>query len=91
MKQNAYSVSSKTSTYENMTIKKIIGENGLLPALCNGGTCPTVVLTENGDVFVQGYIPAASESSELQAPPGEGFVKMSLATFEKIAEHMSVA
>jgi hypothetical protein len=71
-----------------MVIEKIIGENGLLPALCNGGNCPAAVLTADGDVFVQGYAPAANENSQLQAPSGEGFVKMPRATFEKIARQV---
>jgi hypothetical protein len=71
-----------------MKIEKIIGEHGVMPALCNGGTCPAAVLTADGDVFVQGYAPASNESSQLQAPSGEGFVKMSRATFEKIARQV---
>jgi hypothetical protein len=70
-----------------MKIQKIIGEHGALPALCNGGTCPAAVITAN-DVFVQGYVPAHSENSELHAPAGEGFVKMSRVTFEKIARQV---
>jgi hypothetical protein len=71
-----------------MNIQKIIGENGTLPKLCNGGTCPAAVLTENGDVFVQGYLPQPAESGQLTAPGGEGFVKMPRATFEKIARQV---
>lgn len=69
-----------------MKITKIIGENGAMPQLCNNGACPAAILMENGDVFLQGYIPAVNE--ELKAPAGEGFVKMPRATFDKIARHV---
>ena len=69
-----------------MKITKIIGENGAMPRMCNKGACPAAILAENGDVFVQGYIPVAGE--ELNAPIGEGFVRMPRATFEKIARHV---
>ena len=68
-----------------MKIQKIIGENGTLPKLCGRGACPAAILADNGDVFVQGYIPAPGESNVLTAPDGESFVRMSRATFEKIA------
>ena len=71
-----------------MTIQKIIGEHGTLAQLCNGGACPAAVLTENGDVFVQGYVPEPAESGQLTAPGGEGFVRMPRATFEKIARQV---
>jgi hypothetical protein len=71
-----------------MTIKKIIGENGALPALCGNGQCPAALLADNGDVFVQGYVPAPAEGAALTAPAGEGFVRMSRATFEKIARQV---
>jgi hypothetical protein len=74
-----------------MKIHKIIGEHGALPALCNGGTCPAAVITENGEIFVQGYVPAHSENQELKAPAGEGFVKMSRTTFEQIARRVLAA
>lgn len=72
-----------------MKIQKIIGENGTLPQLCARGMCPAAILAENGDVFVQGYVPALAEGAELAAPKGEGFVRMPRATFEKIARQAS--
>jgi hypothetical protein len=71
-----------------MKIQKIIGENGAMPQLCGRGQCPAAILADNGDVFVQGYVPASSESAELTAPQGEGFVRMSRTTFEKIARQV---
>jgi hypothetical protein len=68
-----------------MTIRKIIGENGAMPQLCNGGQCPAIILAEDGNAYVQGLQLAANESSALVAPPGEGFVKMPLATLRKLA------
>jgi hypothetical protein len=73
---------------QKMKIQKIIGENGTLSKLCNGGTCPAAILADNGDVFVQGFAPAAAESAELTAPAGESFVRMPRATFEKIARQV---
>ena len=74
-----------------MTIKKIIGENGALPQLCKNGACPAAILADNGDVFVQGFVPAPAEDAALTAPAGEGFVRMPRATFEKIALQVLVA
>jgi hypothetical protein len=71
-----------------MTIEKIIAENGVLPQLCGRGSCPAAIISDTGDVFIQGYIPAHDESSTLTAPVGENFVRMSRATFEKIARQV---
>ena len=71
-----------------MKIRKIIGENGVMPKLCGRGQCPAAIIADNGDVFVQGYVPASGESAELAAPAGENFVRMSRATFEKIARQV---
>ena len=74
-----------------MQIQTIIGENGRLPQLCGRGACPAAILTDGNDVFIQGYIPAIAEGIQLTAPDGEGFVKMSRATFEKIARQVLAA
>lgn len=58
-----------------------------MPKLCGRGACPAAILTET-DVFVQGYNPKARESKKLTAPKGENFVRMSRATFEKIARQV---
>jgi hypothetical protein len=71
-----------------MTIKKIIGEKGIMPQLCNGGTCPAAILTEEGDLFIQGYTPSATERAHLSQPIGEDFVKMPREVFEKIARQV---
>jgi len=72
-------------------IQKIIGENGVLPQLCRGGACPAAILADNGDVFVQGFVPVPVEGAALAAPVGEGFVRMSRTTFEKIARQVLAA
>ena len=74
-----------------MTIQKIIGENGTLPKLCGNGSCPAAIIADTGDVFIQGYIPAANESDKLTAPAGENFVRIPRATFEKIARQVLTA
>jgi len=71
-----------------MTITKIIGENGPLVQMCNKGACPAALLADNGDIFVQGYVPADGEQRQLTAPSGESFVRMPRATFEKIARQV---
>jgi hypothetical protein len=82
----------KTKTLQNkMKIKKIIGENGVLPKLCGRGACPAAIISVQGDVFVQGYIPSAAESRKLKGPKGESFVRMSRATFEKISRQVLAA
>lgn len=71
-----------------MKITKIIGENGALPQMCGRGACPAAILADNGEIFVQGYVPIDAEQRELTAPLGEGFVRMSRPTFEKIARQV---
>ena len=81
----------KLKYYHNVKIQKIIGENGVMPQLCGRGSCPAAILADNGDLFVQGYIPAPAEGAVLTAPTGETFVRMSRATFEKIARQVLAA
>jgi len=71
-----------------MTIHKIIGEKGEMPRLCRGGSCPAAILTEEGDLFIQGYVPSADERCHLTDPVGEGFVKMPRTVFEQIARQV---
>jgi hypothetical protein len=71
-----------------MKIKKIIGERGEMPQFCAGGSCPAAILTEGGDLFVQGFIPSTDERGHLSQPVGEDFVKMPRAVFEKIARQV---
>ena len=68
-----------------MTIQRIIGENGPLSQLCNGGTCPAAILTDGEDAYVQGYQLKESERSHLSAPIGEDFIRIPIATLKKIA------
>ena len=70
-----------------MKIQKIIGEKGEMPQLCNGGSCPAAILTD-GDIFIQGYVPSATDRNHLSDPTGEDFVKMPRAVFEKIARQV---
>ena len=78
----------KTKYYNKMKIQKIIGEHGAMLKMCGKGACPAAIIVENGDLFVQGYMPAPAEAAELTAPSGEGFVRMSRATFEIIARQV---
>jgi hypothetical protein len=71
-----------------MKIQKIIGENGVLPQLCARGQCPAAILADNGDVFLQGYVPEPAQGPELTAPTGESFVRMPRTAFEKIARQV---
>jgi hypothetical protein len=71
-----------------MKIQKIVGENGILPKLCGNGACPAAIIADTGDVFVQGYVPAPAEQSELTAPSGESFVRIPRGVFEKIARQV---
>jgi hypothetical protein len=81
-------VHQKQKNTKPMQIQKIIGENGVMPKFCGRGACPAAILADNGDVFVQGYIPAVEENTKLAAPSGESFVRMSRSTFEKIARQV---
>jgi hypothetical protein len=79
----------KIQTTQVMTIQKIIGADGPRDQmLCRGGGCPAVILTEEGDLFVQGYTPSAAESDHLTGPAGEGFVRIPREVFEKIARQV---
>lgn len=72
-----------------MKITTIIGENGAMPQLCKGGSCPAAIIAEDGNAYVQGYVLAESENARLDAPVGEGFVRIPLATLKKIAAHVT--
>ena len=74
-----------------MRIHTIIGENGTMPQLCGGGKCPSVIIGDDGNAYVQGYQLGAGENAEFVAPAGEGFVKMPIATLKKIAAQVAVA
>jgi len=56
--------------------------------LCRGGGCPAAILTEEGDLFIQGYVPSATERSQLSEPVGETFVKMPREVFVQIARQV---
>ena len=73
-----------------MKITQILGENGAMPQLCGSGKCPSVIIADDGNAYVQGYNLAADESKSLHAPLGEGFVRMPLATLRKLASQVAV-
>ena len=68
-----------------MKIRRILGENGPMTEVCNGGAYPAAILTEGGDAFVQGYRLGTEERAELKAPEGEDFVRIPLEVLKKIA------
>lgn len=68
-----------------MTIQRIIGENGDMPELCNGGSCPAAILTDGDAAYVQGYTLGTEERAHLSSPKGEDFVRIPLAVLKKIA------
>ena len=72
-----------------MTIQKILGENGPQAELCNGGACPAAIIADNGNAYVQGYIPCPEAADVLTAPVGEAFVEIPLATLKKIAAQVA--
>jgi hypothetical protein len=67
-----------------MKITRIIGENGQQAALCNGSACPAFIQTDDGHVLVQGSRLSAAERSQLSAPEHEDFVKIPVATLQRI-------
>ena len=71
-----------------MEFVKIIGEEGPKVQLCNGGSCPTLLVTEDGNVVIQGNKLNPEESSELNVPEHETFVKMPLATLQQMTKHL---
>lgn len=68
-----------------MTIQKILGENGPQQAMCSGGSCPAAIIADDGNAYVQGYIPGIEAANTLEAPEGEAFVCIPIATLKKIA------
>ena len=68
-----------------MKIKQIFGEHGALPQLCGKGNCPAAIITDDGNAYVQGYELSAGEQAGLNAPAGEGFVRIPTAVLQKIA------
>ncbi|WP_411845618.1 hypothetical protein AAFN60_18545 [Roseibacillus persicicus] len=72
-----------------MTIQKIIGENGPQDELCNGGSCPAAVVADDGNIYVQGYLPSPEAAATLIAPIGESFVGIPMDVAKKIAAQVS--
>jgi hypothetical protein len=72
-----------------MTIQKILGENGPQDELCNGGSCPAAVVADDGNIYVQGYVPSNEAAETLTAPAGESFVRIPIAVAKKIAAQVS--
>lgn len=71
-----------------MTIRSIIQENGAIPQLCKNGGCPSAVIADDGNVYVQGYHPSPEQQAALSAPRGEGFVRMPLEVLHRIAAYL---
>lgn len=71
-----------------MTIRKILGENGPMTELCNGGSCPSAILTDGETAYVQGYQLDAAEQGALSAPEGEQFVRIPLPVLKRIAAQL---
>lgn len=53
--------------------------------LCTGGACPAVIATDDGNVYVQGYIPDSEASGTITVPHGEAIVRIPLMTLKRIA------
>lgn len=68
-----------------MTIRKILGEQGPMAQMCNGGSCPAVILTDGDAAYVQGYKLWEGERAQLSSPDAEDFVRIPLAVLKKIA------
>ena len=72
-----------------MKIHKILGADGPRDTmLCRGGGCPAAILTDGGNVVIQGYTLPAADRNQFIDPAGEDFVTMPLAVFEKIARQV---
>jgi hypothetical protein len=71
-----------------MTIHQILGENGIQESVCSNGACPAAITTDDGNVYVQGYIPGADANRTLTAPDGEAFVRIPLPVLKKIAAQL---
>ncbi|MGD1978628.1 MAG: hypothetical protein PVJ98_04485 [Akkermansiaceae bacterium] len=72
-----------------MTIQKILGENGPQQELCNGGSCPGAIVGDDGNVYVQGYLPSQEASNVLAAPAGESFVSIPMDVAKRIAAQLA--
>ena len=78
-------IGRKHQTTKIMTIQKILGENGQQEAICNNAACPAAIIADDGNAYVQGYIPAPETADTLTAPTGEAFVRIPLPVLKKIA------
>ena len=72
-----------------MTIKKILGEHGIQQEVCKGGACPAAIVADDGNIYIQGYIPNAEANAALQAPSGEAFVAIPLTVARRIASQVA--
>lgn len=72
-----------------MKITRIIGIDGTMPQQCSGGCCPSLIETNSPDIVIQGYTLSKEERSALSNPEGEDFIKMPVATLQKLMANMN--
>lgn len=53
------------------------------------GSCPAAIVADDGNIYVQGYLPSKEAAKTLTAPAGESFVSIPLAMAKKIAAQVS--
>lgn len=55
---------------------------------CVGGTCPSLLITDNGEIIVQGYELSPEENKCVTKPRHETFVKMTPETLRNLVAHL---
>ena len=70
-----------------MRITKIIREVNLENQTnCAGGQCPGLILTEDGNILIQGNLVAPGDRRAVQVPDHEDLVQIPRAVFENLIE-----
>lgn len=72
-----------------MKIEKILGGNGPMVRPCKSGACPAILITDGGDVLVQGNTVGDGDLLGLDLPSGEGVVRLSRTTLEKLVRQLT--
>jgi hypothetical protein len=53
---------------------------------CSGGNCPTIYESDDGQIYVQGYLSTEGEREGVELAPNEGLVRISRRLLESLSQ-----
>ena len=58
-------------------------------ARCGGGNCPTLFVTDDGNVLIQGYTMSSDDKNGLEIPSGEDIISMPISALETLVKNFN--